>query len=54
VVIAEFALVPLPPLGNLVRISQLKAEPSAQAELDSLIRSGRVRLTAQSICPHPT
>jgi len=36
---------PLPPLDNLVRIGQLKAEPPAQAELDGLIRSGRVRLT---------
>jgi hypothetical protein len=36
---------PLPLLDNLVRIGQLKAEPPAQAELDGLIRSGRVRLT---------
>lgn len=35
---------PLPSLDNLVRIGQLKAEPPAQAELDGLIRSGRVRL----------
>jgi hypothetical protein len=27
-----------------VRIGQLKAEPPAQAELDGLVRSGRVRL----------
>jgi hypothetical protein len=36
---------PLPLLDNLVRIGQLKTEPPAQAELDGLIRSGRVRLT---------
>ncbi|MDR2156002.1 MAG: hypothetical protein LBE78_13440 [Burkholderiaceae bacterium] len=36
---------PLPPLDNLVRIGQLKMEPPAQAELDGLLRSGRVRLT---------
>lgn len=36
---------PLPPLDNLVRIGQLKAEPPAQAEFDGLVRSGRVRLT---------
>ncbi len=36
---------PLPPLDNLVRIGQLKAEPPAQAEFDGLLRSGRVRLT---------
>jgi|SRR5690606_33716740 len=36
---------PLPSLDNLVRIGQLKAEPPAQAELDGLIRSGRVRLS---------
>jgi hypothetical protein len=36
---------PLPPLDNLVRIGQLKAQPPAQAELDGLIRSGQVRLT---------
>lgn len=36
---------PLPPLDNLVRIGQLKAEPPAQAELDGLIRSGQRRLT---------
>jgi hypothetical protein len=35
----------LSPLDNLVRIGQLKAEPPAQAELNGLIRSGRVRLT---------
>jgi hypothetical protein len=35
----------LPPLDNLVRIGQLKAEPAAQVELDGLIRSGQVRLT---------
>lgn len=34
----------LPPLDNLVRIGQLKAEPPAQAEFDGLVRSGRVRL----------
>jgi hypothetical protein len=32
-------------LDNLVHIGQLKTEPPAQAELDGLIRSGRVRLT---------
>src|SRR4051812_27643513 len=32
------------PLENLARIGQLKKEPAAQAELDGLIRSGRVRL----------
>lgn len=36
---------PLPPLDNLVRIRELKAEPPAQAEFDGLVRSGRVRLT---------
>lgn len=36
---------PFPSLDNLVRIGQLKAEPPAQAELDGLIRSGRVRLS---------
>jgi len=36
---------PLSPMDNLVRIGQLKAERPAQAELDGLIRSGRVRLT---------
>lgn len=35
---------PLPPLDNLVRIGQLKAEPPAQAEFDGLLRSGQVRL----------
>lgn len=33
------------PLDNLVRIGQLKVEPPAQAEIDGLIRSGRVRLS---------
>ena len=32
------------PLDNLVRIGQLKAEPSARAEIDGLIHSGLVRL----------
>ncbi len=32
------------PLDNLVRIGQLKVERPSQAELDGLIRSGRVRL----------
>lgn len=32
------------PLDNLARIGKLKAEPPAQAELDGLARSGRVRL----------
>lgn len=32
------------PLDNLVRISKLKVEPPAQAELDGLVRSGLVRL----------
>ena len=36
---------PLPPLDNLVRIGQLKAEPPAQTELDGLIRSGQLRLS---------
>lgn len=31
-------------LDNLVRIGQLKVERASQAELDGLIRSGRVRL----------
>lgn len=31
-------------LDNLVRTGQLKAEPAMQAEVDGLIRSGRVRL----------
>lgn len=35
---------PSSPLDNLVRIGKLKAEPPAQAELDGLVRSGRVRL----------
>lgn len=35
---------PSPPLDNLVRIGQLKAEPPTQIELDGLIRSGQVRL----------
>lgn len=35
---------PLPPLDNLVRIGQLKAEPPAQAEFDGLVRPGQVRL----------
>lgn len=35
---------PLPPLDNLVRIGQLKAELPAQAEFDGLVRSGQVRL----------
>lgn len=34
----------LTPLDNLVRIGQLKAEPTAQAEVDGLLRSGKVRL----------
>lgn len=34
----------LPPLDNLVRIGQLKAELPAQAEFDGLVRSGQVRL----------
>ena len=33
----------LPPLDNLVRIGQLKAEPPSQAEFDGLSRSGQVR-----------
>jgi hypothetical protein len=36
---------PLPPLDNLVRVGQLKAEPPAQAALNGLIRSGRVKIT---------
>jgi hypothetical protein len=32
------------PLDNLVSIGQLKAEEPAQAEIDGLVRSGRVRL----------
>lgn len=35
----------LPPLDNLVRVGQLKAEPPAQAEFHGLIRSGQLRLT---------
>ena len=31
-------------LGNLTRTGQLKAEPTAQAELDGLVHSGKVRL----------
>jgi hypothetical protein len=34
----------LPQLENLVRIRQLKEESPAQAEIDGLIRSGKVRL----------
>jgi hypothetical protein len=34
----------LAPLDNLVRSGQLKAEPSAQAEFDGLVRSGQNRL----------
>lgn len=32
------------PLDSLARIGKLKAEPTAQAEFDGLVRSGRVRL----------
>jgi len=35
---------PSPQLDNLVRIGQLKAEPSAQVELDGLMRSGAARI----------
>jgi hypothetical protein len=35
---------PSPQLDNLVKIGQLKTEPSAKAELDGLIRSGLARL----------
>lgn len=35
---------PSSPLENLARIGQLKVEAPAQAELDGLIRSGRIRL----------
>ena len=35
---------PLPELDNLVRISQLKAEPGTQGEFDGLMRSGKLRL----------
>lgn len=35
---------PIPALDNLVRIGQLKTEPTEQAEFDGLWRSGRVRL----------
>ncbi len=35
---------PLPPLDNLVRSGQLKAEPALQAEFDGLLRSGNNRL----------
>ena len=31
-------------LGNLTKISQLKHEPPAQAEMDGLLKSGRRRL----------
>lgn len=34
----------LAPLDNLVRIRQLKLEPSAQPEIDGLVRSGKSRL----------
>ena len=34
----------IPALDNLLRIGQLKTEPSEQAEFDGLLRSGRVRL----------
>ena len=34
----------LQPLDNLVRIGQLKVEAPAQAEIDGLVRSGKVRL----------
>jgi len=34
----------LPQLENLVRIRQLKAEATAQSEIDGLIRSGKARL----------
>ena len=33
-----------PALDNLARTGQLKTEPAAQAELDGLTHSGRVRL----------
>jgi hypothetical protein len=35
---------PSPHLDNLVRIGQLKAEPSAQVEIDGLLRSGAARI----------
>ena len=35
---------PSPQLDNLVRIGQLKSEPSAPAELDGLMRSGAARI----------
>ena len=35
---------PLPELENLARIGNLKAEPSAQTEIDGLMRSGAARL----------
>ncbi len=35
---------PLVQLENLVRIGQLKVEPATQAEIEGLVRSGRVRL----------
>lgn len=38
-----------PPLDNLVRIGQLKAEPPAQAEFEGLVRSGQVRLADAAI-----
>jgi hypothetical protein len=34
----------LPHLDNLVRIRQLKAEPSTQKEIDGLLKSGKLRL----------
>lgn len=38
-----------PPLDNLVRIGQLKAELPAQAEFDGLLRSGLARLRDAAI-----
>jgi hypothetical protein len=36
-------------LDNLVRIRQLKTEEPVQAELDGLVRSGKLRLTDAQI-----
>lgn len=38
-------------LNNLVRIGKLKPEPPVRAELEGLLRSGSLRLTASAICP---
>ena len=38
-----------PELDNLARIGKLKKEPSAPAEIDGLLHSGRARLTESGV-----